>query len=518
MGSHPGMVRPARVLAGLGLLALLGQDTTAQANGSNFSLLHNGLDVVYTGLGAGGGALASDGIGTWVPGEDMKGPRMTVLGDWGHRNVGITENVCVLGPDPGPGGTIGGLAILFANVAMVELDGRNGHRPDVFTAPTCTSAGIPGLTSAGIVPYGVPTTAGVLTPSASFLLVGYPSGIPGLPSSGLVLPNNGLFPSGHGGTATLIANTGLAGLPITSTGFCWTVNFNWLPSALASLDDVDGWWHYAHTSPDLNQYWGMSDNEMNTWQSFSVARVGSGLTGFAANLEYAFVMTSSDPQTLDALQPAAAGGGVYYTTTVGAGGGNPGAPGSGFDLGRHGAWSQSGLGGVPGPSGTGNQDPANGPFPTAIPTVGFATFNNRDYAMTGSPSGGFRLLWLELDWDAFLGIDPALAGDAALFGGSVRVPAPIPTIGAWPQPLTIALFPLLVHDTAPNGWPNPYGSGGPVISGTSVHLPLVLGPVCIGAPVALTYGSSGLLGPGGPLTWDPTVNAASGTKQLYYLD
>ena len=42
--------RSSRWLAGCALAAALAPHAAAQANGSNLSLLHNGLDVVYLGL------------------------------------------------------------------------------------------------------------------------------------------------------------------------------------------------------------------------------------------------------------------------------------------------------------------------------------------------------------------------------------------------------------------------------------------------------------------------------------
>lgn len=523
--------------AALGALAV-GLTTTsasAQANGSNFQVYSNGLDVVYLGFGggaAGGSNPASDGIGTWFNGEDLKGATMTVLGDWGYKQIGWRESMCVLGSGAGPF-TFGQLAIIFPNIAFVEFDGRNGHLPDVFTAPSCTGV-LPSF-----VPYGTP-------PGSSFnlLLSGYPSGAGVASSLTLLLPNNGLVPSSNGGTATLIAATGVAALGIGSTGFCWVVDFNWAPSALVSLDDVDGWWHYLHSSTDNNQYWGLSNDEMNAWQSQSIALVGGGPVGFFSALDYEYHSKQIDPSTNSALQPAGAtGAGVYYAQTVDAGGGNPGGPagsGVGFDLGRHVAWSQSGTGGVLNPvTGLGAQDPAASPIPNQIPSVGIATWNNEDYNATGLPSGGFRLTWLTIDWDASFGIDPALAGEATKWFGQVRIPSTIPASVPvpWPQSyITVPFFPFLVHNTVNHDgsgtWPDPNGfpSGQfavPGVNGTSIHLPIALGGVCtLGVPLALQHGTTGLAGPGGPLVWSPNGvpgfptlgNAASTSAQLYYLD
>lgn len=514
-------------------IGLTTSTASAQANGSNYDVYSNGLDVVYIGIGNQPGG----GLGSWVNGEDMKGTVMTALGDWGYRQIGWRESACVLGADPGAGGTVGGLAILWPNIAFVEMDGRNGHVGDVFTNPLCVASVIPGITSGGFVPYGFPSTTGIGAASFNFLLAGYPSGA-GFASLTLLLPNGGLVPSSHGGTATLVANTGLAGLLINSTGFCWVVDFNWLPSALVSLDDVDGWWHYMHNSPDANQYWGMSSDEANTWQSNSVGFDGAGLQAFFANLDYEYHSKSVDPTANVALAPTGFGGaGTYYSTTVDAGGGNPTVPGAGFDLGRHTAWSATGTGGSLNPNtGLGNQDPLGAGIPALSPTIALATWNNEDYDGTGAPAGGFRLTWITIDWDATFGLDPAIAGEATVFGGAVRVPSTIPaSVPAWPQPLTSVYWPFLIHNTVNHDgsglWPDPNGFpsgqfGVPGVNGTSIHLPSLLGPQCIGAPLGLQFGSSGLLGPGGPLTWIPdgiagfpgVANAASNTTQIYYLN
>ena len=522
---------------GASLCALaMGLTTTsapAQANGSNFQVFSNGLDAVYAGVGAGGTQTALDGMGTWFHGEDLKGATMTVLGDWGYKHIGWRESACVLGPDPGPGGVAGGLAIAWPNIAFVELDGLNAHDTtgaNVFTNPACVGP-VPSF-----VPYGG-SSAG------AFVLAGYPSGVGLATSLNLLLPNNGLVPSSAGGTATLLANTGLAGLAIASTGFCWVVDFNWAPSAVVSLDDVDGWWHYMHNSPDLNQYWGMSNDEMNPWQSQSIVldAGATALVQFVSVLDYEYHAKQIDPSTNSALQPAGSTGtGVYYAQTVDAGGGNPGVSGAGFDLGRHLAWSQSGLLGTINPAtGLGAQDPAGSPLGAVIPTVGIATWNNEDYAGTSTPTGGWRLTWLTLDWDASFGVDPALAGEATKWFGQVRIPSTIPASvpTPWPQLVTTTFFPFLVHNTVNHDgsgtWPDPNGFpsgtfGVPGVNGTSIHIPLLLGSTCIGLPIALQHGTSGLGGPGGPLVWSPggpsfalatfIGNAASTTAQLFYFN
>ncbi|MFT7463031.1 MAG: hypothetical protein ACI9EF_001373, partial [Pseudohongiellaceae bacterium] len=63
--------------------------------------------------------------------------------------------------------------------------------------------------------------------------------------------------------------------------------------------------------------------------------------------------------------------------------------------------------------------------------------------------------------------------------------------------------------------------GVPMVAGSSIHLPLggLAANICIaGIPVALEYGSSGLVSATGPLTWDPTVAATSGTRQIFLFN
>src|SRR6185503_1121156 len=104
------------------------------------------------------------------------------------------------------------------------------------------------------VPYGTGPGS-----TASFLIVlAFPSAA-GLPTAAMVLPNNGLVPSGAGGTRKLLAAAS-ADLPIASAGLCWEAKFTWIASALPTLDDIDGLWHYVQNSHDLNQYWAFSDD------------------------------------------------------------------------------------------------------------------------------------------------------------------------------------------------------------------------------------------------------------------
>src|SRR5262249_20813152 len=121
----------------------------------------------------------------------------------------------------------------------------------------------------------------------------------------IILPNNGLVPA-TGGTATLVAAAS-ASLPIASTGFCWSVQLHWTPSAIASLDDIDGWQHFAANSKDDNQDWRMSDNEQNHWQGQSLLTDtgATALLAFPANIDYSLILRDVDPVTAATLAPEA---------------------------------------------------------------------------------------------------------------------------------------------------------------------------------------------------------------------
>jgi hypothetical protein len=495
----------------------------AAQNGTNLQIFTNGLDAIYSGIGAGGAQVGGvDGLGTFVSGEDLKGTTLTNLGSFGYKHVATTEIACVLG-QPNPN-----LRIDFPLIALFELDGRNPNQPDVFTLPQCGSAGsFPLGNSGGFVPYGSPPGSTV-----SFLLATLPSGI-SFPSfvPSPMLPNHGLTPSSNGGTVAVLA-AGQASIPIASTGFCWTVTFGWSPSAIPMVQGADGLWHWLTNSRDDNQYWAMSNDELNVWQTRS-ALLDSGATTvgqFLANLDYAWFAYSRNPVTQDALAPASpsASGGPFYTTGAGCPLSGSSVNG-GFDMGRHIGISLGGAGGVPNPfTGLGNQDPAGAAITGLTPTLGFVTFNNNAYLPPGTV-GGWRLTWLQIDFDMTFGVDPALASSAVLFFGGVRVPICIPftSPGSWPQSLTTTLFNIYRHDTGPVSsaipgcWQDPTGQGGffDAIAGSSLHVGTAgSGSVCIGLPIGITFGSSGLLGPGGPLTWDPTVNQTSLGRTLSLID
>src|SRR6185503_4401344 len=153
-------------------------------NGSNYHVLTNGTDAAFFGVGAGGTQTAADGIGTFIAGEDLRGSHLTALGDFGFRMPSFTEDACVLTAPAGGGA----LAVKFAALAFVELDGLNGNAPANFTNPACTVPSFPLGGSGGFIPYGTGPGS-----TASFVLTGLPSGA--LASVSIFLPNNGLVPS-----------------------------------------------------------------------------------------------------------------------------------------------------------------------------------------------------------------------------------------------------------------------------------------------------------------------------------
>jgi len=501
MGSaHPRGVFPLLVVL------VLAAAPRAQ-NGSNYHVLTNGGDVTFRGVGAGGAQVAPfDCLATFVAGEELRGAHVVQWsGDFGYRQQGFVEQVCV--PVAGPGT----LAIKFPAVMFLELDGLNGNAPVVFTNPQCSSPSFP-LGTSGFVPYGTPPGS-----TASFLFKIFPSGA-GI-ASGItsIIPNNGLVPSA-GGTSTLIAAAAMT-LPITSTGFCWGVAFRWIPTALSSLDDNDGWMHSVSISPDLNQYWMFSDNEQNLWQSQTVAS-DAGATAlrlFFANDDYALTFVDADPVTLATLAPRA-GATPYsaWTANVSNEYGVVMNPNGGFDVGRgSSAISFSGHAGVPNPAtGVGNQDPTLGPG--TVPTLGFATWDNG-----GDGNGSVRLTWISLDTLCLLGLNPATDPGVLKFGGATRVP--VVSAGLL-QPVTSLCFGVFGHVSRP-GFVSPFPSfsNPTTIGGASWQLPTGPHPsAClVGVSFNATYGTSGrlgTLGAPGKLTFDPAVADTSGTRQLFLFD
>lgn len=503
------------------LLACLCASSTTAQNGTNYRIFSNRLDTIYAGIGAGAGAIPGvDGLGLHISGEDIRGNTLTTLGDFGYREAGWRESICVFGAPSAS------LAIDFPLLVTIEFDGVGVFSPEaVFSFPVCGTAGsFPLGNSAGFAPYGGPT-------SGSFVILGLPSNA-GLPTStSLLVPNEGLIGGPTTATITSIA-AAAASLPLASTGFCWTVQFTWLPSALVSLEDIDSWytWRSNGRGGALgNQYWGMSNDELGTWQSQTVATTGGlgMVTQFFANLNYEYYSLSVNPTIQDALLPAGFNGsGAYYS--VGAGVPNSGSSvNGGFDVGMHQGISLSGTGGVPNPiTGFANQDPSGSPTAGLTPTLGFLSWNN-----SPGPSVRYRLTWVSIFLELSFGIDPAATSNATFAFGTVRAPNLISVIpGPFPQPDTLAFFPLLIHSmdfAAAAQWPSPSGSGFgggtfgiPNVAGATAHLPtLGSSSVCIGFPVGLQYGSSAMGSPSGPLLWSRNgSNAPSNSGVLPLID
>ncbi|MFT7463377.1 MAG: hypothetical protein ACI9EF_001721 [Pseudohongiellaceae bacterium] len=243
-------------------------------------------------------------------------------------------------------------------------------------------------------------------------------------------------------------------------------------------------------------------------------------------MDYGLLMLSGDPVTYAALAPVGtSGAGPYYST--------PGSLNGGFDLGRGSQMlSLSGIGGVNNAlNGLSNQDPAGAAIPGLLPSLGFVTFDNTDYDGDGDlvgtpPSGSWRATWVDIDWDVTFGLDPALATSIPVNFGNCRVPIQcLASGGPWPSATTLAMLPIFIHETAPVNWPDPGGFGAtpgefgvPMVAGSSVHIP-VAGSVCLaGFPIALQYGSSGLVTSSGPFTYDPSIAKISGTRQVFLID
>ena len=514
----------------LGALAMGLTLTSVNAqNGTNYHVLNNGLDVIYGGVGAGGAQTKADGLGTWVAGEDLKGShKVAFSGDWGYRNSQFREMACPIKlPITGP------LAIQFRGIQFVEMDGLNGNKQQIFTDPKCPKPGpsFPLGGTAGFIPFGTFGSGGF-----SFGLFGLPAGTAPSPSSAILLPNNGLIPSGSGGTATIVGAASNVSIPINSTGYCWGVQFTWTPSCLALTDDIDGLWHYVINGDGNNQYWGFSNNEMNIWASNSI-NTDAGLTAalpFLANSDYDFLLATVEPNTITCLAPRGlGGGGTYYTqtenvtNTVGA----SLNPNGGFDVGRgSAAISFSGTAGVPNPStGVGNQNVANNPGTTV--TLGFATWDNGPQTKdVPNIAGSVRLTWVSVDFLGALGQNPALDPGIAKFGGAIRVPV---VSAGLTQPITSLCFNLFGHVTRPvtsdpsGNFPDPDGFalgafGVTSIAGASWQFSTGNQPAaCSGLALNLTYGTSGrkgALGVVGGLTWDPDVADTSGTKQMFLFN
>ncbi len=441
-----------------------------------------------------------------MDGEDLRGSHLTQLGDFGYRMPGFTEWMCLYGPGPG-----GSVKLNFSLLLFLELHGLNPNLPPVFTNPACTQPSFP-LGTSGFEPYG--TAPGT---STSFVFTQLPSAF--VASWAVLVPNGGLAPASAGGTAEVAGVAGGISLPINSTGLCWSVQFTWSPSAVALHDDIDGLWHWVANSHDDNQYWLLSSDEQNLWQSFTVGS-DAGLTStrlFTANVDYTLDFRSVEAVTAATLAPRA-GTTPYSSWTDNVS--NEYAvvlhPDGGFDIGRGSeAISLSGTAGVPNPfTGKGNQDPSLAPG--TLTTLGFATWDN-----DGDYDGSVRLTWLSLDLLQLAGGHPALDPGALKAGATLRLPE---VSAGLLQPLTSAAFGLFGHVTRPgfvDGYP-PSGIFPIIIGGASWQVPLTpLPAACLGTAVNITYGSSGrkgTLGAPGGLTFDPSIADVSGSRQLFLFD
>ena len=486
----------------------------AAQNGSNYHVLHNGPDDTLLGVGAGGTQTKFDGIGTYIPGEDLRGSLLAdpdgggPLGvQFSYHSTGFEESVCIYGP-----GISGLTQIRFPGLYFYELDGLNPNQPAVFTQPVCTTP-----FTASFIPYGLGPGS-----SVSFV-VGTASALG--PIHKLLLPDNGL--TAGTGTATLAASGGSAIIPIP-TG-CFTVHFNWVGTALRLADGIDGLWHWAVNSDDGNQYWQLSLDEMNLWQSNTVASTGgvTSVLAFSSVVDYCLLIQSREANTIAALAPhGIEQAGPYYHQTENMVGG--GGPNGGFDIGRGSrAISLSGLGGVKVPPslgglGNGAQDPAYNPSGT-VPTLGFVSFDNKPNQSTAGV-GSLRVTWISVDLALIAGQSPSPG--VTMVGGTVRLP--VETAG-FLQAVTRQLLPIFIHETkaATSGWPHPAGLpagafGVPAIAGGSVQLAVAFAssrvPCNIGIPIALQYGSTGK-NPSNPaqLTFNPQLADISGRKELYLI-
>lgn len=497
------------------LLVALSLPLIAQ-NSTNYHVLHNGFDAVFVGIGAGTDGLMAtrhDGLGYWIPGEDLRGACVSAqTGTFAWRMAASRETACLY--TPGLDTTGQGLVLQLPLLTLMEVQG-SPNCPSCFTNPYCETA----------------------DPDA-FLgeAKGYPSGcfaIAELPSahasSCFVLVPNAMDASNL--TVIATATDFVCDLPDASLGFCWIAEFTWVPS-VALTDGIEGLWSYRKNSPDLNQYWGFSDDEVNLWNSNTVAvtdRLGTLVT-FPASVDYAAHVAGRDAETSAALAPAGRHGtdNTFYDGPI------PNGTGldlnQGFDVGR-GAHAIS-LQGHGGASDAANAFPSNQAIgnntPQAVlPTLGFASWDN-----SKAPLGQMRVMFVSVDFDGFFCNDPFTLCPAPVKNGK-RLPI---LVGTCYVP-SAALSQLFVHTTAP-GWPDPdgidLGGGGhgaqqartspcfePVdsIGGHSTHVPVNNVPVavCFGVPLNLTYGSIPLK-PNNTLDFTGTYGALSGMRELFLMD
>ncbi len=495
-----------RLVLTLALLALLVPNLSAQ-RARNWHVFSNGMDATYIGVGAGDNQEpASDGIGTWIDGNHLRGNYETALGEFGYRQTSFFMSACVKGPAP--------VSLDVPAILFVEFTGRNNNRQDVFTRPGCAANGVPfGVDPNGFLPYSTPPGSSVNFMLASVSIPCNPVGVE------FLLPNNGLLPTSNGGSAEVIA-AACATIPLPSADECWIIEFTWIPSALQSLDHVDGWWHWLTNSSFGNQYWALSTDELNTYSSNTVGTDSdlTLVTTFFSNVEYDFYATSRDPVLHEVLAPVGINGSGPYYSTSSYGPIGPSNPNGGGNLGRHGGVSISGLGGSLGFLGTPNQSP--GAF---TPTFGFQEWDNE---VLGGSAGSLRTVAVEVDWAGVLGIDPATLTSAIVGPPIQRFPLCIQPVATWPQPITLGFLSTFIHDTSiakpdldPTGFPvGSYGIAGHWAATTQFSL-AGLSPVCsIGLPVALDYGSVGLNAGATDFEFDPALARISTTGSIIVLD
>ncbi len=506
------MMFSTKLLRGLTLGALATGLTLVSVNaqnGSNYHVFTNGTEFYGNGLGVGGAQTTLDGIGNFIPGEDMRGSHLVDSGfgpQFEYRNAQFRKIGCI---------KAGGSTQFNWPVMYFEMDGGNGNAPAVFTAPVCPGGLVPSFN-----PYGTGPAS-----SASFVLttLGSVGTLIGIPTSQpFILPEMGLL-GGAGGIATLVAGgNAISGtIPPPTAVACYGVQFTWGPSTVNYFPNIDGVWSWTANSPDNDQYYTFSADEVNLWQSHSVGLDGgaTGLLIFFPTFEAVHLWASPEPQTILALAPSGAeNGGPYYTQTenmVGAG-----FPNFGFDIG---AGSQAISF-----TGQGNQDVANNPaLPGIAPSMGFVTFDNG-----GDGDGCTRLMWLDVDYPQLNNfafpfapaVNPDVDPGLVQFFGEIKLP--IHATG-FMQAATNLAFGIFGHTTAiaASGWPDPEGFapgafGVTSIAGGSTALLTTLfpAPPCgFGLAVNITYGTSGLT-PSNGITFDPSVADTSYSRECYLFN
>jgi hypothetical protein len=496
-------------------------------NGTNYHVLSNGGDGLFFGVGAGGTQTDTDGIGYFIPGEDVRGSLLTdpdgggaLLPQFCYRMSAWREYWCTLVP-----GTItAGFNVEMPYISFIELDGLNANNNVVFLRPICQL----GLT-ASFLAYGTGPSSTV-----SFLA----AAVSGFPT--VVLPDNGIV-SGAGTATQVMA----VQVPSQAAGFgCWGTQFKTAASAVPFLDNIDGIWHYNVNSTDQNQYWYFSFNEMNLTRSNTIATTGgiTGLIAFPSVVDATAVLSTLEAQTTAVVAPhgvittplGANFVGPYYQQTENMSAPNPNR---GFDVGRGSrAISFSGLQGAKTPIGWGGlgngaQDPGYDtlhypPAPDGLKTLGFVTWDNKPNASLAGMGSG-RILWLGFDLAQIAGLTPEADPDVKKAAGTVK----LPVIGtSFIQAITTTSLVTFQHTTkaAALGWPDPDFGGGagsgsfgvPAIAGGSLQTNVggfVAKIPCAGAfPVNITYGTTGKdLSPPPTFTWDPSIADISGSKEIY---